>query len=108
MNTKNRGPCAITNCTHTNVRFRVITPLAYSKCQVKRTLEAYPYLEVGQQLCHPHYCKIVEPNRDNKLKKNQNEIRKKKVLEPINVEKDENNLLVHQKSAEMRSASGTN
>ncbi|RHZ44067.1 hypothetical protein Glove_767g14 [Diversispora epigaea] len=23
-------------------------------------LELYPYLQIGQQLCHPHYCKIVE------------------------------------------------
>ncbi|RIB04193.1 hypothetical protein C2G38_2223040 [Gigaspora rosea] len=45
MPTKNLGPCLIIGCTNTNVQFRTITALAYEKCQRKRTLEVYPYLE---------------------------------------------------------------
>ncbi|CAG8741591.1 1229_t:CDS:1, partial [Dentiscutata heterogama] len=43
--------------------------LAYEKCSTKRTLEDYPYLEIGKQLCHPHYCKIVEPSRNKRAHK---------------------------------------
>ena len=31
MKTKNFGPCSIINCVDTNVRFRIITELAYEK-----------------------------------------------------------------------------
>ncbi|RHZ80533.1 hypothetical protein Glove_134g105 [Diversispora epigaea] len=27
-------------------------------------LQIFPYLEVGKQLCHPHYCSIVEVDRE--------------------------------------------
>jgi len=60
---KNFGPCLVTNCIYKNVSFRLITELAYQKCREKNMLETYPYLEVGKQLCHLHYCNIVEPNR---------------------------------------------
>jgi hypothetical protein len=47
----------------------------------------YPYLEVGKQLCHPHYCSIIEADRSQrrrKLKQKKVIIQKKrKVLEPI-------------------------
>jgi hypothetical protein len=52
-------------------------------------LEIYPYLEVGKQLCHLHYCKIVEPNRGNiqykrkKELKDQEKSRKRIVYEDI-------------------------
>ncbi|RHZ86168.1 hypothetical protein Glove_54g51 [Diversispora epigaea] len=46
-------------------------------------LELYPYLQIGQQLCHPHYCKIVEVNRgQRKLKKKLRNFSKRKILEP--------------------------
>ena len=60
MKTQNFGPCSVINCVDTNVRFRVITELAYEKCLKNQTLQLYPYLEVGGQLCHSHYCKLVE------------------------------------------------
>jgi hypothetical protein len=51
-------------------------------------LEVYPYLEVGKQLCHLHYCKIVEPNRGHIQYKRKKELkgcsRKKPALESIN------------------------
>ncbi|RIB26100.1 hypothetical protein C2G38_2030492 [Gigaspora rosea] len=45
MPTKNFGPCSIIDCTNTDVKFRTITKLAYEKCRMKKTLEAYSYLE---------------------------------------------------------------
>ncbi|RIB02767.1 hypothetical protein C2G38_2226927 [Gigaspora rosea] len=51
-------------------------------------LEVYPYLSVGKQLCHPHYCKIVESDR-NVLKKIK--IQKKKyILESIESQPNNN------------------
>ncbi|RIB25131.1 hypothetical protein C2G38_2166665 [Gigaspora rosea] len=90
---KNFGPCLIINCTNANVKFRTITTLAYKKCYTKQTLKDYPYLEVGKQLCHSHYCKLVEPNEHRFKKKVQKEsilettpidIISNDVLEPIN------------------------
>ena len=49
-------------------------------------LQMYPNLKVGRQLCHPHYCSIIEADRSQrrkKLKQKKVAIRKKKVLEPI-------------------------
>lgn len=70
---ENFDPCSVVNCANSNVLFRKITEYAYQKCQETNILETYPYLEIGMQLCHPHYCKIVEfkHNYDkNKRKKN--------------------------------------
>ncbi|RIB20690.1 hypothetical protein C2G38_2035039 [Gigaspora rosea] len=44
------------NCTNVDVQFCKITELAYDKYKTKGTLEKYPYLKVGDQVCHPHYC----------------------------------------------------
>jgi hypothetical protein len=66
---KNFGPCSVVNCEYKNVCFRTITELAYQKCHNNHILEAYSYLEIGKQLCHPHYCSIIEPNRGQKRKK---------------------------------------
>jgi hypothetical protein len=46
MKTKNFGPCSIINCVDTNVRFRVITELAYEKCLKNQTLQLYPQIAV--------------------------------------------------------------
>ncbi|CAG8749897.1 5020_t:CDS:2, partial [Funneliformis mosseae] len=60
---------------------------AYAKCCKNQMLQMYPYLEVGKQLCHPHYCSIIEADRSQrrrKLKQKKVIIQKKrKVLEPI-------------------------
>ena len=72
MRPKYFGPCSIVDCTYTNVNFRSIMEVAYTKCQEKRTLETYPYLKLGNQLCHPHYCKIVEGDIDNYIKEYEN------------------------------------
>ena len=72
MAKKNFGPCSIENCTYYNIAFRQITELAYQKCQETNMLATYPYLEKGKQLCHPHYCAIVE------FKHNQNKHKRKK------------------------------
>ncbi len=60
MKTKNFGPCSITNCINTNVRFHVITELAYEKYYKNKMLQAYSYIKIRKQLCHSHYCKLVE------------------------------------------------
>ncbi|RIB05675.1 hypothetical protein C2G38_2219021 [Gigaspora rosea] len=69
MSTMNLGPCSVINCTYTNVKFRKLTELAYEKCYKKRMLEVYPYLKVRKQLCHPHYCKVVEADRNQRRRK---------------------------------------
>ncbi|RIB29821.1 hypothetical protein C2G38_2154305 [Gigaspora rosea] len=46
--------------------FRKLIELAYEKCYKKRMLEVYPYLEVRKQLCHPHYCKVVEADKNQR------------------------------------------
>src|SRR3954447_14719045 len=89
MGKKNFGLCLIINYEYKDVTFRSITELAYQKCCNENMLEIYPYLEVGKQLCHLHYCKIVEPNRGNiqykrkKELKDQEKSRKRIVHEDI-------------------------
>ena len=61
---------SINNCTKPTNRFRVITELAYEKYQKKNMFELYPYLLIGQQLCHSHYCDIIEVDRGQKSNKN--------------------------------------
>src|SRR5260363_48079 len=81
---KNFGPCSNFDCTNININFRTLTKLAYEKCCMKRTIESYPYLEVGKQLCHSHYCKLVEPDRDQRGHKSKNiDNQKKKNSEPV-------------------------
>ncbi len=77
---RNFGPCLIANCAYENVAFRLITELAYQKCLKANMLETYPYFEVGKQLCHQHYCKIVESDRHKKRKLNDQECSRKKVM----------------------------
>ena len=85
---KNLGPCSVVNCTYRDVIFRKITELAYQKCQEENILEIHPYLEVGKQLCHPHYCKIVEFNRNKRKRKSkEQECSRKKVCEEESIEK---------------------
>ena len=60
---KNFGPCSVVNCINSNVLFRKITEYAYQKCQETNILETYPYLEIGMQFCHLHYCKMIKINR---------------------------------------------
>ncbi|RHZ85143.1 hypothetical protein Glove_71g82 [Diversispora epigaea] len=84
MKMKNNGPCSIKNCTYTNTKFRLITKLAYEKCYEKQMLQIFSYLEVGKQLCHPHYCNIVEVDRGQRRRnKKEKNTQKRKPLEPI-------------------------
>ena len=54
-------------------------------------LETYPYLEVGKQLCHLHYCEIVESDRNKKRKlKGQKGSRKKVANEEFLFEEEGN------------------
>ena len=62
---KNFRLCLIMNCTYKDVTFHSIMKFAYQKCYKENMLEIYPYLEVRKQICHLHYCKIVEPNCEN-------------------------------------------
>ncbi|RHZ67630.1 hypothetical protein Glove_300g81 [Diversispora epigaea] len=57
---------------HDRSSLLLVVKLAYQKCQETNMLTAYPYLEKGKQLCHPHYCAIVE------FKHNQNKHKRKK------------------------------
>ena len=66
------------NCTYKDGTFCLITELAYQKCHKENMLETYPYLEVGKQLCHIHYCKVVEPNRGNIQYKRKKELKDQK------------------------------
>ena len=90
---KNFGPCSITNCTYKDVTFRLITEPAYQKCQKESILETYPYLEIGNQLCHPYYCKIVESNRNKQKRKlKSQECNRKRVCEEESLSIEEDNL----------------
>ncbi|CAG8626337.1 15481_t:CDS:2, partial [Dentiscutata erythropus] len=40
--------------------FRCLTQLAMKKAFDKKTIQQYPYLRVGQQVCNSHYMIIVE------------------------------------------------
>jgi hypothetical protein len=87
MKTQNFGPCSVIDCTNTNVKFRVITELAFEKCHKNQMLQKYPYLEIGRQLCHPHYCKIIEADCNQRrkiLKKKKKSIQEKKKIESRN------------------------
>ena len=55
------------NCDAKIGRFRRFTQLAYEKAQKKGTYASYDYLTIGQQLCHKHYMRIVEPDRSQTL-----------------------------------------
>ncbi|RIB27982.1 hypothetical protein C2G38_2159171 [Gigaspora rosea] len=72
-----------------NVKFRTITKLAYEKCYTKQMLKDYPYLKVGKQLCHSHYCKLVEPNEHRFKKK----VQKESILETIPIDLISNDVL---------------
>ncbi|CAG8698523.1 5168_t:CDS:1, partial [Cetraspora pellucida] len=53
----------------------------------------YPYLSIEKQLCHPHYCQIVEADRSQRkreLDKKKITIQKKRVLEPIEPSNNDN------------------
>ncbi|RHZ89740.1 hypothetical protein Glove_11g64 [Diversispora epigaea] len=81
MSKKNTGPCSIKNCTYSGHFFCRITELAYQKCEKENMLEVYSYLNIGEQLCHQHYCQIVESKRNKRKRKinskNQKDCRKK-------------------------------
>ncbi|CAG8570115.1 6087_t:CDS:1, partial [Gigaspora rosea] len=53
-------------------QYRRITEYALRKAKEKGTFNQYNYLEVGKQLCYPHYLEIVEPNRHNELSTDNN------------------------------------
>jgi len=90
---KNFGPCSITNCTNEDISFRLITELAYQKCCNNNILETYPYLEVGKQLCHLHYCNIVEPNRGQKQKRIKNQECSRKKVKHVEETRKEGNII---------------
>ncbi|CAG8805637.1 4764_t:CDS:1, partial [Racocetra fulgida] len=54
------------NCDTKTGRFRQFTQLAHEKSPKKGTYAFYNYLMIGQQLCHNHYMRIVEPDRHQK------------------------------------------
>ncbi|CAG8775805.1 7147_t:CDS:1, partial [Dentiscutata erythropus] len=53
-------------------QYRGITEYALRKAKEKGTFNRYNYLEVGKQLCYPHYLDIVEPNYHNESSTNNN------------------------------------
>jgi hypothetical protein len=64
------GPCSVHNCTHEAQKFRRLTEHAWEKALTHGTLQQYPYLQHGQQLCYPfHYLAIVEPGRHESKEK---------------------------------------
>ncbi|CAJ0915239.1 1834_t:CDS:2, partial [Entrophospora sp. SA101] len=58
------GPCFIRNCKIIPKKYHGITANALKKAKEKGTFNQYNYLEVGKQLCYPHYLKIIEPDRN--------------------------------------------
>ncbi|RHZ50541.1 hypothetical protein Glove_495g49 [Diversispora epigaea] len=90
MRFKNTGLCSINNCTKPTNCFRIITELVYKKYQKKNIFELYSYLHIGQQLCHSHYCNIIEVDRDQKSNKKLKNLSKKKILEPTELIENSN------------------
>ncbi|RHZ73858.1 hypothetical protein Glove_228g31 [Diversispora epigaea] len=90
MRFKNTDPYFINNCTKPTNRFRVIIELSYEKYQKKNMFELYSYLHIGQQLCHSHYCNIIEVDRGRKSNKKLKNSSKKKILEPTELIEDSN------------------
>ncbi|RIB02068.1 hypothetical protein C2G38_2228885 [Gigaspora rosea] len=74
MTKKNLGPCSINNCQIRPNQYHGITEYALRKAKEKGTFNQYNYLEVGKQLCYPHYLKIVEPDRHNEYNNKQDHI----------------------------------
>ncbi|CAG8505159.1 755_t:CDS:2 [Cetraspora pellucida] len=56
----NTGPCSIYNCDKNQDNFQCLTQLAMKKAFDKKTIQRYPYLRVGQQVCNSHYMIIVK------------------------------------------------
>jgi len=91
---KNFGSCSITNCIYKDVTFRLITELAYQKCQKESILETYSYLEIGNQLCYSHYCKIMESNQNKQKRKlKSQECNRKRVCKEKSLSIKEGNLM---------------
>ncbi|RHZ47868.1 hypothetical protein Glove_566g73 [Diversispora epigaea] len=69
---------------------------------LKRLLkETYPYLEIGMQLCHPHYCKIVEfkHNHDKNKRKKKSESQKGSRKKVINENAESQSLEITNKAS---------
>jgi hypothetical protein len=64
------GPCNVLNCKNNGAKFRTFTKVAHRKAVEKDTYSKYNYLQIGQEICFPHYLSIVEPDRSIKYRKN--------------------------------------
>jgi hypothetical protein len=62
------GPCAVPNCSKYTPFYRTFTENACKTAQQEGTLLHFAYLQVGNQLCCPHYNDIVALSRHKKRK----------------------------------------
>jgi len=65
---KLNGPCSVQGCTTNSSDFRRLTTKALEKTAALQTLMQYPYLQLHQEICYPHYMQIVEINNAKKRK----------------------------------------
>jgi hypothetical protein len=49
-----------------HAKCRHLTQNAWQKASTDGTLQQYPYLQVGNQLCYQHYLAIVEAKRNKR------------------------------------------
>ncbi|CAJ0854249.1 13040_t:CDS:1, partial [Entrophospora sp. SA101] len=66
---KNLGPCIISDCKNTAVKFNKMTSYTIEKIRDKNSERQYDFIKEGDQLCYTHYMEIVEPDRHDKKKK---------------------------------------
>ncbi|CAG8819944.1 15790_t:CDS:1, partial [Racocetra fulgida] len=48
------------NCDKDSNIFQSLTKLVMKKATIYKTIQQYPYLRIGQQVCYSHYMSIVE------------------------------------------------
>ena len=57
------GTCSIHQCSKNSSNFRRLTQAAYNKAKVNGSLTLYPYLQLHDVICFPHYTFIVKENK---------------------------------------------
>src|SRR5437588_3952774 len=81
---KNLGPCVISGCENA-VKFNKMTNYTIEKIRNKDSERKYDFIKEGDQLCYMHYLEIVEPDRNDKDKKDNNKL-KRRSGESLNIE----------------------
>lgn len=66
---KNLGPCVLPGCEN-GIQFCKMTEYTIEKINKKDSENKYGFIKKGDQLCYKHYLDIVEPDRNDRNRKN--------------------------------------